>query len=176
MKQLILFFAITILLTQFVFAQVDKDSELYKTIISKDKLLFDVGFNTCNITRFEELLSDKLEFFHDKVGISDKKTFLEGFRNGLCRSPGTYQSRRELLDGSTEIYPLHNGDLLYGAIQTGIHRFYETESGKKEVARSTAKFTHVWQLENEKWKLTKGLSYDHQLPTTGALTPSNKIE
>ena len=34
-------------------AQVDKNSDLYKVIISKDSLLFNVGFNTCNIKQFE---------------------------------------------------------------------------------------------------------------------------
>jgi hypothetical protein len=88
-------------------AQVEKNSELYKTILSKDSLLFDIGFNHCNITQFENLLSDKFEFFHDKDSISYKKEFLYNLKNGLCKSPTTYQSRRELVSESTEIYPLY---------------------------------------------------------------------
>lgn len=143
-------------------AQVEKKSELYKVILSKDSLLFNVGFNTCDIKQFDNLLSEKFEFFHDKDSISYKKDFLYKLRNGLCKSPTTYQSRRELIIESTEIYPLYKNKVLYGSIQTGNHKFFETVSGKKESFASCAKFTHVWLLENGIWKLTKSLSYDHQ--------------
>ena len=143
-------------------AQVDKNASLYKTILSKDSLLFNLGFNTCDISQFENLLSENFEFFHDKDSISYKKQFLYNFRNGLCKSPTTYQSRRELIPESTEIYPLYKNKMLYGAIQTGKHRFYEKTLGKEENYASSAKFTHVWRLENGVWKLNIGLSYDHQ--------------
>lgn len=145
-----------------VFAQIDRKSDLYKTILSKDSLLFNVGFNTCDISQFENLLSENFEFLHDKDSISDKKKFLHNFRNGLCKSPKTYQSRRELLAESTEIYPLYKKDKLYGAIQNGAHTFYETKIDKIETYASTAKFTHLWLLENGIWKLSKSLSFDHQ--------------
>lgn len=143
-------------------AQVDKQSELYKTILSKDSLLFNVGFNTCDIRQFETLLSDQFEFFHDKDSISHKNAFIQALRKGLCQSPGSYQSRRELIPGTHEVYPLYKGKVLYGAIQSGSHRFYETLAGQKERFASSAKFTHVWLLENGTWKLARSLSYDHQ--------------
>ena len=150
------------LTTLSAYAQVDKNSDLHQTILVKDSLLFDVGFNTCDILQFENLLSDKFEFFHDKDSISYKKKFLNDLKKGLCKSPSTYQSRRELVAESTEIYPLYKNKVLYGAIQTGNHKFYETIAGNKETFASSAKFTHVWLLENSVWKLTKSLSYDHQ--------------
>jgi CubicO group peptidase (beta-lactamase class C family) len=153
---------------QMGYSQILKESQLYKTILAKDSLLFNVGFNTCDITQFDNLLSDKFEFFHDTDGISDKKDFISKLRSGLCISPTTFQSRRELLTESTHIYPLYKKKVLYGVVQYGIHRFHETIGGKKEVFGSTARFTHVWQLENGNWKLTKSLSYDHQ--TTSTLT------
>jgi hypothetical protein len=74
MKNQALLFFIT--LTAFsAFAQVGKNSELYKTILTKDSLLFDVGFNIIDIKQFEILLSDNLKFYHDKDGISDKTKF-----------------------------------------------------------------------------------------------------
>jgi len=145
-----------------VFAQVGKDSELYKTVLSKDSLLFNIGFNTCDISQFENLLSENFEFFHDKDGISHKTDFIYNLRNGLCISPKSYQSRRELVAASTEIYPLYKNKTLYGAIQMGIHKFYETIQGKTETYASTARFTSVWVLEKKQWKLTRCLSYDHQ--------------
>jgi hypothetical protein len=145
-----------------VVAQVDKKSPLYKTIISHDSLLFHIGFNTCDISKFENLLSEKFEFYHDKGGISDKDTFLDNLRNGLCGNPSNYQARRELLTESTEIYALYNKGTLYGAIQEGKHQFFEKQLGNPEKFGSSAKFTHVWLLENGDWKLTKSLSFEHQ--------------
>ncbi|MGO1586210.1 MAG: serine hydrolase, partial [Mesonia sp.] len=45
-------------------AQVEKNSDLYKAIMSKDSLLFEVGFNRCDISQFETLMSEDLEFYH----------------------------------------------------------------------------------------------------------------
>ena len=148
---------------QIGFSQETENSALYKTIISKDSLLFNIGFNTCNIKQFEDLLTDDFEFFHDKDSISNKAQFIANFKKGLCAPNSKYKYRRELLDGSTEIYPLHKNGVLYGAIQMGNHRFYESTDGKPEVTGSVAKFTHVWLLKNKIWKLSRSLSYDHQM-------------
>ena len=80
----------------------------------------------------------------------------------MSSSPDKYQSRRELFSSSTEIFPLYKNDTIYGAIQNGAHRFYETIAGKEENFASSAKFSNVWLLENGQWKLTKSLSFDHQ--------------
>lgn len=154
--------AVLCLTSTFLFGQVQEKSELYKTILSQDSLLFNVGFNTCDISQFENLLSNNFEFLHDKNGISDKKKFLFNLRNGLCGSPNRYQSRRELIKSSTEIFPLFKNDTIYGAIQNGTHRFYETIAGRGENFARSTQFSNVWLLENGQWKLSKSLSYDHQ--------------
>ncbi|WP_367754929.1 serine hydrolase [Flavobacterium sp. WC2430] len=139
-------------------AQVDKNSALYKTILSKDSLLFNVGFNTCDIKQFEILLSDNLKFYHDKDGISDKTKFLYDLKNGLCKSPETRQVKRILVKESTKIFPLYRNGVLYGAVHNGEHLFYE----ERESQPGIAKFSNVWQLENGEWKLTTSFSFDHQ--------------
>ena len=168
-------FLIGVLLFQFQigFSQKEKNSELYKTIMSRDSLLFNIGFNTCDISQFENLYSDSFEFYHDKDGPSDKAVFLTNLKKGLCRSVETYKARRYLVPNSTEIYPLYQKGVLYGAIQMGIHQFYEKSAGKnesianaKENFGSTARFTHLWLLENGVWKLKRSLSYDHQETNT----------
>lgn len=161
-KNILLSFIIALIFSVESKAQVDKNSDLYKTIISKDSLLFNVGFNTCDIKQFEILVSENLNFFHDKSGFSDKKKFMDDLKSGLCRSPSTYQARRALLSQSTEIYALYNNGILYGAIQEGVHQFFEKQSDKPEKFGSSAKFTHVWLLENGEWKLSKVLSFEHQ--------------
>lgn len=139
-------------------AQVVKNSELYKTILAKDSLLFEVGFNTCNIKQFENLLSDSLKFYHDKDGISDKTKFISDFKKGICNNLENRQVKRVLIKESTEIFPLYKNGMLYGAVQNGSHLFSE----KQETQAGIAKFTNVWQLENGAWKLTSSFSFDHQ--------------
>lgn len=146
-------------------SQVSRSSELFRTLKSNDSLLFNVGFNTCDITQFENLVSDNFEFYHDEAGItSSKAAFIAGVRDGLCKLP--YKPKRVLVENSLQVYPLEKDKVIYGAIQTGEHQFYAIEKGRHEHLTSTAKFTHVWLLEDGKWKLSRGLSYDHKQPGT----------
>ena len=154
-----LFATFFIILTTFsAFSQVDRNSDLYKTILSKDSLLFEVGFNQCDIKQFEILLSDNLKFYHDKDGISDKKKFIADLKKGICNNVENRQVNRFLVDRSTEIFPLYKNGILYGAVQNGAHKFSE----QRESQGGIAKFTNVWQLENDEWKLTSSYSFDHQ--------------
>ena len=142
-------------------AQVEENSELYQTLRAKDSLLFNVGFNTCDISQFEALVSEDMEFYHDQSGITNSKAdFIAGTENGLCKLP--YQARRYLVEGSLQVFPMNNNGVLYGAIQTGEHRFYAKYPEKEEVLTSTAIFTHLWLLEEGEWRLSRVLSYDHK--------------
>lgn len=109
-------------------------------------------------------MSENFEFFHDVDGIPDRNKFLTDFKKGLCGNPANYQARRELLPGSTEIFALHNksdNGNIYGAIQIGVHQFFEKQQGKPEKFGSSARFTNFWLLENGEWKLSKSFSYEH---------------
>jgi len=156
------FFSILFFLTFLnLYAQVDKSSELFKTLKAKDSLLFNVGFNTCDISQFENLVSDNFEFYHDKAGMTlSKSAFISSIKDGLCKLD--YKPRRELIENSVQVFPLEKNGVLYGAIQMGTHKFYAIEKDKAEYLTDVAKFTHVWLLENGNWKLSRGLSYDHQ--------------
>lgn len=157
-KKIILGLIFTFLFSTSSKAQVENNSDLYKTILSKDSLLFDVGFNTCDIKQFENLLSDNLKFYHDKDGVSDKTKFLFDLKNGICNNQENRQVKRFLLKESTEIFPLYKKGILYAAVQNGEHMFSE----KRETQAGIAKFTNVWQLENGEWKLATSFSFDHQ--------------
>lgn len=148
-------------------AQGGKDSELYNTLKSNDSLLFEVGFNQCNLNKFEDLMAKDLEFYHDKSGATNSlSNFLEALKTGICNPSNTFKARRELIKGSLEVYPLYNNGILYGAIQTGEHRFFEKQENQQEKAGSVAKFTHLWILDNNQWKLKRILSYNHQSLTS----------
>ncbi len=163
--------AFTLLATFSAVAQVDKYADLYKTILAKDSLLFDVGFNTCDIKQFEILLSDSLKFYHDKDGISDKTKFISDLKKGICNNNENRQVKRYLVKESTEIFPLYRNDVLYGAVQHGEHLFSE----KRESQAGIAKFTNVWQLENGEWKLRTSFSFDHQ-PYENKLTENSLFD
>jgi hypothetical protein len=63
--------------------------------------------------------------------------------------------KRTLVPGSLEIYPVKD----YGAIETGRHTFCHTENGQEICG--TFKFVHVWQRKNDRWKITRIITYDH---------------
>ncbi|MEL6812208.1 MAG: nuclear transport factor 2 family protein [Bacteroidota bacterium] len=146
-------------------AQVKTSSELYKTLKANDSLLFQVGFNTCELSSWEILLAEDLEFYHDKGGVlRSKKDFITQFKNGICGSPD-FKSRRELVTESLKVFPLYDNGILYGAIQQGEHRFFESTKGRPEQPGSTAKFDHLWIKEEGSWKLKRAFSYDHKMQT-----------
>src|SRR5690606_12506692 len=145
------------------YGQVRTDDPLYLALKEKDSLLFSVGFNHCNMQRFENLVSPDFEFFHDQSGsVKSKAEFMTSIRDRLCRM--NYKAERELIAGSVQVFPLYKDGVLYGAIQTGIHLFYKIETNGSREFTSSARFTHVWLLENSVWQLSRVLSFDHQSP------------
>ncbi|MFT5922027.1 MAG: hypothetical protein ACI8TS_001359, partial [Flavobacteriales bacterium] len=52
-------------------AQVSEDSELYETLLKSDSLLFEEGFNNCDLELVDRILSTDFEFYHDQNGIQD---------------------------------------------------------------------------------------------------------
>lgn len=142
-------------------AQSASDSEVYKTLKANDSLLFERSFNKCETQYLERLISEDFEFYHDISGIENSKSdFIKTMQNGICNPNNATRSRRELVEGSLEVYPLKRNGKIYGALQNGIHKFYETTNGE-EVAGSTAKFSHLWIIENGVWYLKRVISYNH---------------
>lgn len=142
------------------FAQVADTSALYRTLKANDSLLFERGFNHCDMQQFENLVADDLEFYHDKGGITrGKPAFIATIRNNICNQG--HKPVRVLTPGSLEVFPLTNNGVLYGAIQTGLHSFRDSQGGQPEAATSEARFTHLWLLQQGHWKLARALSYDH---------------
>ncbi|MCW8981894.1 MAG: nuclear transport factor 2 family protein [Altibacter sp.] len=153
-----------ILFTTNATAQVATSSELFKTLKSNDSLLFDVAFNRCDPSPLHLLIREDLEFYHDQGGIQhSKKEFMEVMKKNICGSPD-FVSRRELVAGSLKVFPLYDNGTLYGAIQMGSHRFFESRNGAMETPGSTALFTHLWLLNEGHWQLARVLSYDHKAP------------
>ncbi|WP_444903903.1 nuclear transport factor 2 family protein [Microbulbifer sp. DLAB2-AF] len=136
--------------------------ELEQEITTVDSQLFDAVFNSCDIDKLSQLVTEDLEMYHDKWGktASSAQEFLDGI-SGMCerqKSGSDIKARRELIAKSVKIFPINN----YGAIQTGTHNFYGIHANNKEVLRESGQFTHLWQKVDGQWKLARVLSFDHQ--------------
>jgi hypothetical protein len=128
--------------------------ELFDTIADLDRIFFD-AFNKRDSKKIETFLSGNLEFYHDLGGVTNYNQNMEAFKKAF---ESDRRVRRELVINSLEVYPIKD----YGAVETGIHRFYATETGKPEMLSSEAKFVQVWQKKNGSWKITRIISYGHQ--------------
>jgi hypothetical protein len=127
---------------------IKSQEELTQAITALDKQLFD-AYNTCNIEKLGTLVTDDLEFYHDKTGLAvGKQVFLDAIKKNICG-----KVTRELVQGSLEVYPLHG----YGAVEIGVHRFHHP--GDSDVGE--AKFVQLWQYKDGAWKISRVISYDH---------------
>jgi hypothetical protein len=141
------------------FAQVDKKSDLYKILKSKDSIIFERTFNKCELEKLEPIIAKDFEFYHDIGGIQDREGFIAAVKENICTNPGI--NKRRLVKNSLTVFSLKKNNNLYGAIQKGKHTFQQKIDGKMKTV-GIADFTHLWILENNLWKLKRVLSYNHQ--------------
>jgi ketosteroid isomerase-like protein len=135
----------------------------FDEVVAADQALFSAFFDRCDTAALATMVTDDFEMFHDKNGFTAKsgKEFLDAI-SGTCARQKTgedYRARREVVAGSLKVYPLNN----YGAIEVGVHRFFQLSPGKPEKLVEVSQFTHVWKKEESGWKLSRVLSYDHRL-------------
>jgi len=141
----------------------EQTSQLTEEITAADAKFFSAFFDHCDLATLKAMLTDDFEMFHDKGGrtASSAKEMLAGLE-GTCarqKSGEDYRARRELVAGSLKVYPLNN----YGAVEVGVHRFYQLLPGKPEKLVEVSQFTQVWKKEGDVWKLARVISYDHRL-------------
>lgn len=122
--------------------------EFYNNIVSLDSLFF-AAYDHCDMAIMDSLLSDDLEFYHDKGGFSNsKKGTLEAIQKNICG-----KVTRELLKGSIEVYEIKD----FGAIEIGFHGFHNNQEKEPEKTHFS-KFIHTWRFNDGKWKLTRIIS------------------
>ena len=127
--------------------------ELYDSIAHMDSVMFD-AFNAHDLDKLKTVFSIDLEFYHDKGGLAGYEQTMENFKK-LFDNNKTTGLRRDLVEGSLEVYPIKD----YGAIETCLHRFCHLEIGKNDCG--TFKNVMVWQKKDGQWKVTRVISYDH---------------
>jgi hypothetical protein len=150
MKFAILIFFYCAVSAQAALAQAN-DQTLYKKIEHMDSVMFN-AFNTHNLPVLKSVFAENLEFYHDKGGLSNYASSMQSFETVFKNNPDLH---RELVKGTLEVYPIPG----YGAVEMGEHRFSHVENGKELVA--VFKFTHIWQLKDNEWKVTRVVSVGH---------------
>ena len=141
--------------------QLPPQEELSKAIAARDAELFHLAFEGCDAARLRTMVTDDLEFYHDKGGLtyrSGDEMALDYAKKCAERAKaGAYRSRRELVRSSMHVDPVPG----HGAMQTGEHLFYERQGDGPEKLVGRARFAHVWRLEGGVWKISRVLSYGH---------------
>ncbi|MYM71172.1 DUF4440 domain-containing protein [Duganella sp. FT134W] len=117
------------------------------------------AFNREDSKSMNEFLTDDVEFYHDRGGMLIEKKKLSAANDGMGKGPN--KIRRESVPGTVKIFPMRNGEEVYGAIVNGEHRFYVTEKGKSEEFVGHAYFTQLMLIKGGKWKVSRIFSYEH---------------
>ena len=128
---------------------------LYRAILQHDQTLFD-AYNQCDLATFGAMVTDDIEFYHDKGGLSTgRPLLLKALQDNIC-----HKVRRALVKESLAVYPLAN----YGAIEIGTHVFCNVNDPPscKPDTDGVASFVHLWKKSGDGYLLARVLSYDHQ--------------
>lgn len=158
MKTTVLLIAIS-LFYNFLWAQSEKQ-DLAKVISSRDSLFW-TAYNNCDVDQMQQFFTTDVEFYHDRGGLTiGLQNFITSLRKNLCGNENS-KLRREAIEGTVKVFPLQNADVTYGALISGEHVFYVLEKGKNERLDGYGKFTDVWVLRDNVWKMSRILSYDH---------------
>lgn len=160
MKTAAPFAVIAILLTP-AFAHAQSLPQGWDTDVRQfDRAYWD-AYNQCDIKKMAQMNADDMEFYHDKGGIRlGKEKFNAAMERNICGNP-SHRVRREAIADSIQVFPLMDGDKLYGAVIEGNHRFYNYAPGAPEVGSERARFNHLLLLKDGAWKVARVLSYGH---------------
>src|SRR5258705_7077323 len=97
-----------------VFAQTEQQ-KLTATILHLDSAFWN-AYNNCDTAHFKDFVTDDVEFYHDKGGItSSAAALIESLDKNICGN-ANQRLRREAVTGSVKVYPMQNGNEIYGAI------------------------------------------------------------
>src|SRR3984893_8105814 len=80
---------------------INSEVELEKVIATLDSPLF-AAYNQCDLQTFASFISDDVEFYHDKAGVTlGKEALTDAIKKNICG-----KEARELVPGTVQGYPL----------------------------------------------------------------------
>lgn len=127
--------------------------QLEADIAAADARLFG-GLNDRDIKPLKEGFSPRLEFYHDRGGVSDYAGNIAIFERNFG-APN--RVRRIAMPETVEIFPAGPNH----AMHIGKHRFCNKPSASEPEECSVYGFSMVWEREGGQWKLLRVLSYGH---------------
>ena len=128
-------------------------ARLAAEIAAADARLFG-GLNARDIGPLKEGFSRRLEFYHDRSGVTGYDENIATFEKNFA-APN--RIRREALPDTYEVFPSGPDH----AMHIGKHRFCNKPAGSESEGCSVYRFSMVWAREDGAWKLLRVLSYDH---------------
>ncbi|ABE56124.1 hypothetical protein Sden_2845 [Shewanella denitrificans OS217] len=131
-----------------------QQTPLFSEISTLDQGVFD-AFNKCSdsaeLKKHASYFDQDVEFYHDTGGVTwNRDDMIANTQKYAC---GNY--RRELVPNSLKVVAVKE----FGAIEQGVHRFCKLDSGDCE---GMADFVIVWRQQDNKWLITRVLSYGHR--------------
>lgn len=128
--------------------------QLVDKMIGLDAEVFE-SFNACQspkaLNKHASYFAIDVEFYHDNGGVTwDRDTMISNTKKNAC---GNYT--RKLIVNSFKAYPVKG----FGAITKGTHVFCQNKTKQCE---GKADFVMVWRNVNDKWEITRALSYGHR--------------
>lgn len=133
---------------------------LTEAIAARDTALFTTMFDRCDPAALADLVTEDLEFYHDRGGLTaSRAAFVDGYAKSCeaAKAPDAYHSRRVLTPGSMRVYAIPG----VGAVEEGSHAFYERQGDGPEKLVGRARFSVLWRLEGDQWRLARAFSIDH---------------
>ncbi len=135
---------------------------LTEVVRTADEKLFALFFTGCDPEKLHGMVTETLEFYHDKAGVvaSSGPDFVDQYAKNCeaRKAPDAWRSRRELVTESLHVDPVPG----FGAMEVGEHLFYERQGDGPERLAGRAGFAMVWQWDDGVWKLHRVLSFGHK--------------
>jgi Domain of unknown function (DUF4440) len=135
---------------------------LTEAVRARDAEFFELFFLGCDPARARTMLTPDFEMYHDRDGVyaRNAETMIAAYARTCVerQAPDAWRSRRELVSGSLHVYPVPG----FGAIEDGVHVFYERRDNGPEHLVGRARFTQLWQLAPDGWRLSRSFSYAHE--------------
>ncbi|HMI41109.1 MAG TPA: nuclear transport factor 2 family protein [Sphingomicrobium sp.] len=135
---------------------------LKQAILSRDAEFFELYFTGCDPARLRTMLAPDMEFYHDKGGFAFRgaEAMVADYAKTCAAkaAPNAWRSRRSLVPATLRIDPIPG----YGAIEDGEHYFYEGQGGGPQRRVGYGRFTIVWALSPDGWRLSRCLSFAHK--------------
>ena len=139
---------------------IPEEPALTEAIAASDTAIFSVMFNRCDPAALSNLVTEDIEFYHDRGGLTaTRAVFVDDYAKDCAgkQAPDAFRSRRELVPGTLRVYPIPG----IGAVEEGSHLFYERQGNGPERLVGRARFSILWRLEDGHWRVARAFSIDH---------------